>query len=834
MKFKAKKFKLVNSIGSILQITKNMIQQNENYHDYLINKNNNLYLKQLPLLVHSKRINSSFDLLKDKLKKISSAKESKNNCSTMDEEDEKQNIKKNSSLPSLFDLYQIRNISIKSKKLPPLCPLFNQQGELVHSMIASSKIRNKIVFEDENQIYNNNISFSSSRNKNILSQNYRKFGLSSLRRLIKIDKGMEYRSNNDINLGIDYGKYEFENFFASDEEYKNLKYDESEIFGRKNRKHHENIIRQKIIELQFTQNTNLTEKKEKIFEYANKKKEVILTLDSLVITIKEIIDEENFVLKDEPSFIYELPLALLPLFYFKGAEKFLMILSKIIKYNTIEGKFELIKDDDKMISHILKQCDDFELNRNSNIDETNEADEASLSFANKKQRRTGKGSLHIKSPKKKGIYAEMFGRKSNGNFSISSNIIDNSDFDQFHADIYSQKKKSHNYLSYNSFEYYWITNNKSFLVILNTPLITLNVPYNNIIAKKYIEFDLLFYLYEKQFLCWDFYVIKYLYSFKSFRNLLKKLNAIPEIKNRNIFIIQPKKRFYNFNENKFISILSTKQKNILNNNLQNILTKTNNISNNNNSNDSTHNNPNSDNEKVILINSVMIQKSLEAVVSYVNENKGYTNEYVFHFSFEQMGKFQILENYIDMISLLIKFLNINYENESVSFDYDSFNTFNVINWILEIKKYNNKCLRKISSLPNLNADNNQKQKKLNKFYAEYEGAVHGVILKIEIKDPIVVFRSITDIGEANTKCIKIDIKAEKMFKNNNAMVLKLSKIVRERYENKKYEEAQISIAKKNKKFKKQITMVNIKDNEFLFDKLISGKKPSLFEFIKNE
>ena len=233
MSLKIKKFKLVNNIDSILQVTKNMIQQSENYHDYLINKNNNLYLKQLPLLMHSRRINSVFSSRLNKIKKLKSAKDPKNINSLMENEEEKQTTKKKLSMPSLLPLYQIRNIKIRSKKLPPLCPLFNQKGELVRSMIASNKIRNKIVYEDEKSIYSS-ISFSSSRNKHkILSKNYSQI----VKNLKKTEKSFENRTNVDINLDIDNEKYEFENFFANDEEYKKLTYDESEIFGKINKKH---------------------------------------------------------------------------------------------------------------------------------------------------------------------------------------------------------------------------------------------------------------------------------------------------------------------------------------------------------------------------------------------------------------------------------------------------------------------------------------------------------------------------------------------------------------------------------------------------------------------
>ena len=44
------------NINSILQVTNDIINKNDNYHEYIINNNNQLYARQLPLLIKSKRI----------------------------------------------------------------------------------------------------------------------------------------------------------------------------------------------------------------------------------------------------------------------------------------------------------------------------------------------------------------------------------------------------------------------------------------------------------------------------------------------------------------------------------------------------------------------------------------------------------------------------------------------------------------------------------------------------------------------------------------------------------------------------------------------------------
>ena len=61
-----------------------------------------------------------------------------------------------------------------------------------------------------------------------------------------------------------------------------------------------------------------------MFEWGKNKKQILLTLNSLKITIIELkgtsTDKSNT--KDNICFEYSLPFNLLPLFYYKGFEKF--------------------------------------------------------------------------------------------------------------------------------------------------------------------------------------------------------------------------------------------------------------------------------------------------------------------------------------------------------------------------------------------------------------------------------------------------------------------------------------------------------------------------------
>ena len=59
-----------DTVGNILQVTKNTIKLNENYYDYYINKDNSLYIKQLPLLVQKANMQAIAIKKKKKTKKI--------------------------------------------------------------------------------------------------------------------------------------------------------------------------------------------------------------------------------------------------------------------------------------------------------------------------------------------------------------------------------------------------------------------------------------------------------------------------------------------------------------------------------------------------------------------------------------------------------------------------------------------------------------------------------------------------------------------------------------------------------------------------------------------
>ena len=173
----------------------------------------------------------------------------------------------------------IRNLKIRSKKLPPLCPLYNDRGELVPSEIKTSKIVYKRINYDN---FLNNINSGLGFPKK-MKPIFKKPEIKKL----KYNKSCDF----DIRIKLD----DLENNYFNKPEYEHLIYDENLIIGNKTT--YEEIIKNKIIELQTEYNKNDTIQKEKIYKYGSNKRDIILTLDSLKIKIYDIKDENGLIIE---------------------------------------------------------------------------------------------------------------------------------------------------------------------------------------------------------------------------------------------------------------------------------------------------------------------------------------------------------------------------------------------------------------------------------------------------------------------------------------------------------------------------------------------------------
>ena len=768
-----------NTIDSILQVTKSTVQQNQKFYNYYLKKDNTLYRKQLPLLVHKYKMN------------VLSKKKIENEKSYI------QNVHKSSSTDNiLLPLNAIRHAQIRSKKLPPLCPFYNDKGELVRSVIVSSKIQNKYM-------------------KSIMEDNlFKKI------KLIKIGSKPRGESIPGLNsVDINFDQFQFDYFYEP--EYSSLVYQNSHIFGKK--EHYLDIIKNKVNELKTIDinNLDLSYNKQKIFD-KNKRKSY-LNFNSISVKIYEMQEplngnekekekeNKNEDIKDETQiFEYNLPFAFLPLFYLKGEEKFKIFLSRIIKWDNLNNKFILNENPQKAFIDILKNCLDF------NKEEKKEEQQKPVKKEEPKPKAVKqKFSLTLGKKSFKSQFSVLKIGGLNNTISEEQNLaqtmagpnpgmyLTNLEEKQkkleiiFQSSIYPNNKEN-NYINYNIFEFFWITESKSFKVHIYKPLVSIEIPKNNIKVRKYIDFELLFYLYENNFKNWDFYLIKYLSSYKSFRTLLEQINSINEISDKNFYLIKPRIKSYIFNNIKIINITTLKQRDVLKNLLEGLMgipeeneqrqdeinKEENKIEADKEKEEDNKNKEDKKDENLIenkeedsnneVINSTFVQKSFISIVRFVNTKTYKAQEYKIYFNFNQHLKFQKMEKYIDKISFLIKFIHIDYIKQKVTMNYKSLDDFDENKWIKEYNLYNMNVSKTVE---------NENKIDKHRTSAEYLGMIKNSIIQIEILTPISLARILGESGS---------IRTEKVILNNNYQnnlmkvekdnILQLSKIFYTCYE----------------------------------------------------
>ncbi len=141
------------------------------------------------------------------------------------------------------------------------------------------------------------------------------------------------------------------------------------------------------------------------------------------------------------------------------------------------------------------------------------------------------------------------------------NYINNIDFN------INKNNNDNNNNFYDNIEFQWKTPKYLFKVIIIAPKINLLIEKRNIKIKKFLNYELLFFLYEKKFILWDYYLFNYLFSFKKFRKIISKMNSYllnNSIYNNSIINLDEKiksLKYDDYNQNDFIMI-NTKENNI--------------------------------------------------------------------------------------------------------------------------------------------------------------------------------------------------------------------------------------------------------------------------------
>ena len=159
-------------------------------------------------------------------------------------------------------------------------------------------------------------------------------------------------------------------------------------------------------------------------------------------------------------------------------------------------------------------------------------------------------------------------------------------------------------------------------------------------------------------------------------------------------------------------------------------------------------------------------------------------------------------------------MSVNYDTESISFDFDSFKNFNETNWVTEIQKYNFNYINQHTPL--------SEEKILDEYGKElnmikiFLGLRPHVQIKVEMKCPLIIMQDLDDFGFKYTEGINVDTNIEKnlsklKIKNTLDLTKKLIDVLKDNNFCRKIVDTNV-----NRDFKKKTTkkrLGNIKDNK---------------------
>ena len=430
------------------------------------------------------------------------------------------------------------------------------------------------------------------------------------------------------------------NNIFNDETYSNLKYDESEIFHKEI--YYSNFIENYINKLKENKTENLTTFVKRNFyenNYDLNDGKIISSLKFKSMKIEFI----NLTNSSKKKISFQIPFTFLPIFYSNNMKTLKYVLLSIFKFSE---DFEEINFEEEELYNLIKYANQYQFHKRKRTEKIEKKEEEEnikkLIFKEKKTK------IKIRDNKLHKIY---------------SNKIN----------FYSSKFEN----QYNYYNYIWVTPKYTFKLIIKTPNVIVKI--SNLTINKFIDLELFLFILKRNFLNWDFYIIHYLFSFKSFRYIIKTFLSKDKKKNYELKYNSDKHGYIRFQKlGNLIYIYLTKEKSLLLKNLNN-----------------HHFMFFSTNEE--QKNYLKIFHSYSALIS--NDSVNQKKEFNFSFNFSQM----IVLNKISKIQKLQDFINklIYTQNSFIFLKYKFFDDYNNMCYIEktpeeEIKKRNIESARKSS------------------------------------------------------------------------------------------------------------------------------------------
>ena len=410
------------------------------------------------------------------------------------------------------------NASTTSSQLSPISyfgftkyiPTSIKKPELKTILLQPQNKSNSHNNTSSSYYHNNN---SNNNNNNNKHNNTAKlpFFTTKHRTLINIP-----RSQRSLTANTQSSRFVNYDLFVNDIACMNLKYDESRIYNVNRNAEIAELISQKIN--YFIKNENENQTTFLMKDIQTKHLNLSIKLFPMKITFNEV-NEHGETMKT-PFYMFNFPLSLLPVFYYKGIDNFKLILTKIINFSNDYSSITL--NESALYEYLKSQAQrdkykqtlkTFKLNNlftngNNNSNSNNmfklfhAATTSSSHKRNSKKRLSNAYNMNIPLHNIKTIH--IYNTSSSSSASTTSTTA----------------KQQHLLSRGYKIVFIWTTPYKQYHVVIETPKVVLIEKDIHLSIEQYIDGYMLFYLYESNFLNWDFYLMNYLFSFKKCRNII--------------------------------------------------------------------------------------------------------------------------------------------------------------------------------------------------------------------------------------------------------------------------------------------------------------------------
>ena len=603
---------------------------------------------------------------------------------------------------STFKNPNIQSYPLLREEVSSILPIKNRIIENKKSKkIIKNLLKKKLNFESFKEKFKNNLSINmySLENKNYILNKDKK---EKDKLLLFSDFFHKWNNNYQANF----------NNNINNEKFSTLCYDENKIFFTD----YNQLIKEKLNYLQNNKLENM-DKQLKINILDGQNKRIKLNLISMKIIFDPLKDDKKKYDKKDYNFedyqeideesqenksenikdknVISLPLSYVFLFYSNDLNSFKDLLLSSIKFSNDYQK--IFFDEDEIYSVIRREKAKKEKGKQKQYNNRFPSHKGSIKLLPKQNNIFKKSILMKLSNKENNNFKEEAKKEKERNVNFSSNDFnnDNNIYDlnklyrtnkkilTVHANLDLKKKEQNknesnssttNDIKYTQYIFIWETPTKTYIVRMIMPIIIFWSEHikKNIIA--YCNKDLFLFLFQNNFINWDYYVLNYLFSIKAFRQIIlrglsfyyndnninnEKITSFTdrETKNRIFSKIIQKKSYYSsfsyINEKTIILNTNKKIYNQLNQNNESYqFFYTDNFS----------------------INSIIEFHSYHIFIENDKLNSKICWE--FALNFKQMKYLSNISKYEELESFLPKIIKTNFEDGTLTIDFSVFEYFN--------------------------------------------------------------------------------------------------------------------------------------------------------------